>query len=91
MTSTTPDTPKSSSATSRCSSGRGGGSCQQRGTRNSREVRTGQSKATSVSRAAAAAFKGDTEDMNGNVFQCYEEQSDRHQYSKLLRRWTPML
>ncbi|KAI2494383.1 hypothetical protein MHU86_20155 [Fragilaria crotonensis] len=29
-------------------------------------------------------FKGDTEDMNGNVFQCYEEQADRRQYAKTI-------
>jgi hypothetical protein len=28
------------------------------------------------------AFKGDTEGMNANVFQCYEEQSDRRQFIK---------
>ena len=27
-------------------------------------------------------FKGDTEDMNGNVFQCFSEQRDRRQYEK---------
>jgi hypothetical protein len=32
--------------------------------------------------AAAANFKGETEEMNGHVFQCYEEQGDRRQYTK---------
>jgi hypothetical protein len=42
---------------------------------------TGQQAATSRSRAA---FKGNTEEMNGNVFECYEEQSDRRQFSKTI-------
>ena len=31
-----------------------------------------------------AMFTGNTADMNGNVFQCYEEQSDRRQYAKMI-------
>ena len=27
-------------------------------------------------------FKGSTSEMNGNVFECFEEQGDRHQYAK---------
>jgi hypothetical protein len=31
-----------------------------------------------------ATFKGLTDDMGGNVFQCYEEQDDRRQYAKTI-------
>jgi hypothetical protein len=31
-----------------------------------------------------AIFKGSTPEMNNNVFECYDEQSDRRQYAKTL-------
>jgi hypothetical protein len=34
--------------------------------------------------AAKSIFTGGTTEMNGNVFQCYEEQDDRRQYAKTL-------
>jgi hypothetical protein len=77
--SATPDTMTSSSAaTVRSSGSRSGGA--NRGTRGNRGGRT-RSNTTSTSRTL---FKGDTEDMNGNVFQCYEEQVDRRQYAKTI-------
>ena len=33
---------------------------------------------------ARTNFRGTTDDMNGQVFECYEEQSDRRQYSRTL-------
>jgi hypothetical protein len=44
----------------------------------------GAATTTATARTAAAAnFKGETEEMNGHMFQCYEEQEgDRRQYAK---------
>ena len=38
---------------------------------------------TGVSRVST--FKGATEEMNGSVFECQDEQSDRRQYAKTLK------
>jgi hypothetical protein len=35
-------------------------------------------------RTQTTAFKRSTAEMNGNVFECYEEQTDRRQYAKTL-------
>jgi len=35
-------------------------------------------------RVRTIAFKGSTAKMNGNVFKCYEEQTNRRQYAKTL-------
>ena len=35
-----------------------------------------------LQRPARTNFKGDTEGMNGNVFECFEEQADRRQFAK---------
>jgi hypothetical protein len=58
--------------------GRGG----QRGYhgRNNRNQNRG-SRSTTVNRSA---FKGNTSDMNGHVFECYEERGDRTQFPKTL-------
>jgi hypothetical protein len=39
---------------------------------------------SSNNRPVRTNFKGDTEGMNANVFQCYEEQTDRRQFSKTI-------
>ena len=46
--------------------------------RGGRQSRGGQA------RGNRSTFKGNTEEMNGHVFECYEEQSDRRQYAKTL-------
>lgn len=62
-------------ASGRSAGGRGrSGRGRQRGSRGGR----GQS------RASRTVFKGNTEGMNGHVFECYEEQSDRRQYAKTI-------
>jgi hypothetical protein len=35
-------------------------------------------------RSSSTSFRGSTPEMNGHVFECYEEQGDRRQYSKTL-------
>ena len=37
-----------------------------------------------AARSRTTSFKGNTTDMNGNVFECYEEQDDHLQYAKTL-------
>ena len=81
--SATPDTTTSSSAATVRSSGRGSGGAN-RGTRGSRGGRT-RSNATATKGTSRNLFKGDTKDMNGNVFQCYKEQVDRRQYAKTIK------
>jgi hypothetical protein len=79
--SSTPDNTTASSATSVRSSGtRSAGA--NRGVRGNRGGRTRVGGAGTTTSANRSIFKGDTEDMNGNVFQCYEEQVDRRQYAK---------
>ena len=36
----------------------------------------------STGRPRATGFKGSTAEMNGNVFECYDEQTDRRLYTK---------
>jgi Zinc knuckle len=48
---------------------------------NSNPGATGQHAATSRNRAV---FRGNTEEMSGNVFECYEEQTDRRQFAKTI-------
>ena len=39
---------------------------------------------STTSRTTRAVFKGATEEMQGNVFECYDEQVDRRQYVKTM-------
>ena len=39
---------------------------------------------TTAARAVRTSFKGTTTEMNGHVFECYDEQSDRRLYAKML-------
>lgn len=61
---------------------------QGRNTRNNTGHRGGSQGSTNQNvqnlRAAARSFKGDTETMNGHVFQCYEERSDPTQFTKTM-------
>jgi hypothetical protein len=77
--SATPDATTSGSLASGRGStgGRGRRDNRPRGSRGGRA----RTQATSNNRGI---FKGSTEGMNGNVFECYEEQSDRRQYAKTL-------
>ena len=52
------------------------------GGRNSRPNRT-RSNPTGRS-GRASGFKGDTEGMNGHVFECYFEQGDKRQYARTI-------
>ena len=58
------------------------------GTVASRGVRGGRGRGATVARGQGpqrpprTACKGDTDGMNANVFQCYEEQSNRRQFIK---------
>ena len=63
-------------ATGRTSTGRGGRTGRGRG-RNA-----GRGHARPSNRTSGTGFKGDTELMNGNVFECFEEQRDRRQFVK---------
>lgn len=66
------------STAGRSSAGRGRG--LRRGTRGGRGHGT-----TSTTRAPrTTGFRGSTPEMNGHVFECYEEQGDRRQYTKTL-------
>ena len=77
--SATPDATTSGSLASGHGStgGRGRRDIRPHGSRGGRA----RTQATSNNRGI---FKGSTEGMNGNVFECYEEQSDRRQYAKTL-------
>ena len=61
---------------------------RQRGSRGGRQRNNNSNPGTSGQQAATsrsrAAFRGNTEEMNGNVFECFEEQSDRRQFSKTI-------
>jgi hypothetical protein len=70
----TTDTNRGSTTTS--GRGRSGG----RG-RNGRGGRHG-SRGNTSGRPRSTSFKGTTAEMNGNVFECYDEQTDRRQYAK---------
>ena len=71
-----PDTTTSAPAAAPAT-GRGGG-CRSRGGRGRSHHRSGQGAATRT----ASTFKGETEEMNGHVFECYDKQSDRREYAK---------
>lgn len=58
------------------SGGRGRGRGRSRGNRT--QAGRGQNRASGRN----TTFKGTTAEMNGNVFECYDEQSDRRQYAK---------
>jgi hypothetical protein len=64
---------------SRNTSGRGGRGGRGRG----RGGRGGHGRG-GTRRNRQTTFKGSTDDMNGNVFECHEEQTDRRQYAKTL-------
>ena len=78
MSQQTPDAATSSSATGARSSGNR--NVTNRAKRGNRAGRTRNGGTTTTT--SRPTFKGDTEDMNGNVFQCYEEQANRRQYAK---------
>jgi hypothetical protein len=61
--------------------GRGRGSGY-RGGRGGRGGRSGHG--SSNEQKKKSVFKGNTSEMNNNVFECYDEQSDRRQYAKSL-------
>ena len=42
----------------------------------------GRGRGRGTNRPARTNFKGDTEGMNANVFECFEEQTDRRQFAK---------
>jgi hypothetical protein len=46
--------------------------------------RKGKRQEGITGRGVKSDFKGVTDDMSGNVFECYEEQNDRRQYAKTL-------
>ncbi|KAI2513612.1 hypothetical protein MHU86_752 [Fragilaria crotonensis] len=87
MSSTTPEVTASGSAISgrsanNASGGRGGN--RQRGNRAGRtRGASGQQQGSSSNNRSV--FTGNTDDMNGHVFQCFEEQSDRRQYAKTIK------
>jgi hypothetical protein len=37
-----------------------------------------------TTKPSGRGFKGNTEGMNGHVFECYEEHTDRHQFTRTL-------
>jgi ribosomal protein L15 len=76
--STTPS-PSTSFITSTAGRGRGSG-YRGRGGRGGR----GHGGGSGEQKKNKAIFKGNTPEMNNNVFECYDEQSDRRQYSKSL-------
>jgi hypothetical protein len=56
-----------------------------RGGRNNRKSRSGKRTARSQGPVSKnSSFKGNTTDMNGHVFECYEERGDRTQFAKTL-------
>ena len=55
-----------------------------RGNRTARGTGQGNGTRTTGRNVGRTRFKGSTEEMNGNVFECYEEQSDRRQFAKTL-------
>jgi hypothetical protein len=42
------------------------------------------SRSKTAESVSSGRFKGDTEQMNGHVFECYDEQSDRRQFAKTI-------
>ena len=59
-----------------------GGTVPGRGGRGGRGRVANAARGRGPHRPPRTMFKGDTEGMNANVFQCYEEQSDRRQFIK---------
>ncbi|KAI2501022.1 hypothetical protein MHU86_13434 [Fragilaria crotonensis] len=87
MSSTTPEVTASGSATSgrsanNASGGRGGN--RQRGNRAGRTRGASGQQQGSSSNNRSVFTGSNTDDMNGHVFQCFEEQSDRRQYAKTI-------
>ena len=62
------------------STGRGNGGGRGRGRNRFR----GRGQGQGAVRATRSKFRGDTEEMNGNVFECFDEQADRRQYAKTM-------
>jgi hypothetical protein len=78
----TPDNPPAPANQHDAAGGRG------RGNRNrNRGNRSGQRKpaATNNTNQKTSAFKGNTEGMNGHVFQCHGEKVDRQQFTKTVK------
>jgi len=50
----------------------------------SRNAGRGGGRGSGRNETSRSSFKGNTEQMNGHVFECYDEQTDRRQYSKTL-------
>jgi len=63
------------------SGGQGNGRGSGRGRGRLRSANEGRGQAL---RTQTTAFKGSSAEMNGNVFKCYEEQTNRQQYAKTL-------
>ena len=81
MSTLTSDTTKSSlSGTSGTGQGAGG---RGRGGRRRNRVGRGQSRGLPRSNCGTN-FKGGTAKINGNVFECFEEQMDRRQYARIV-------
>ena len=59
----------------------GAGTRGSRGGRSRGQGQRGQGRGGPL-RITRTNFKGDTEGMNGNVFECYEEQNDRRQFMR---------
>jgi hypothetical protein len=83
--STTDPAPATASTSAAPASGRGGGRGGNRRGNRAGRGHTGQPATGSTTAARKFTFKGDTEELNGNVFECYEEQNDRRQYAKSLQ------
>jgi hypothetical protein len=57
---------------------------QRHNNRNSGSTQGGTTQTTGNARNTGRHFKGDTEGMNGHVFQCFEERSDPVQFTKTM-------
>jgi len=90
MSTSTPTTPTNAapgtgSATSgRSASGGARNGRTTRGNRSGHKQRGGTTTGNQPSRSRTTSFKGNTIEMNGNVFECFEEQEDHLQYAKTL-------
>ncbi|KAI2506456.1 hypothetical protein MHU86_7971 [Fragilaria crotonensis] len=75
----------SRTGTSAPATARTGGQGTGRGGRNRTGATSGRGQQGRTShRPTRTNFKGDTEGMNANVFECFEEQTDRRQFTKTL-------
>ena len=62
----------------------GRGRNRTRGSRGRGRGASGGSRTTATSRPARSNFKGATDEMQGNGFECYNEQHDRRQFAKTM-------